>query len=108
MPVSNTKKPGYVKRSDGKYHKPYGKSGGNRKSTTKGERRSGAKVAGSRKAYDDTKDSRKKPSAAIARKKGVTTKKGMAREGTVAGSRLAFDNDMQDHHHEIHELRHPV
>ena len=104
MPVSKTPKPGYVKRSDGNFHLPYGKSGGNRKSTTKGKRRGGAKVAGSRLAYDDTKDSRKKPSAAISRKEGVTTKKGMAREGTVAGSRLAFD----DTHHEIHELRTPV
>lgn len=100
MPVSNTKKPGYVKRSDGKWHKPYKKRGG----TTKGERRSGAKVAGSRKAYDDTKDSKKRPSAASTRKKGVTTKKGMARKGTVAGARLAYD----DTHQELHELRHPI
>ena len=59
--------------------------------TKKGGARKG-KPAGSRKAFDDTKDSKKKPSAAATRKKGVTTKKGMTRKGTVAGSRLAFDD----------------
>jgi len=58
--------------------------------TKKGGARKG-KPKGSRKAFDDTKDSKKKPSAAATRKKGVTTKKGMARKGTVAGSRLAYD-----------------
>jgi hypothetical protein len=57
----------------------------------KGNVRKGART-GSRLAYDDTKDSRKKPSAAASRAKGVTTKKGMARKGTVAGSRLAYDD----------------
>jgi hypothetical protein len=59
--------------------------------TKKGGARKG-KPKGSRKAFDDTKDSKKKPSAAASRKKGVTTKKGMARKGTVAGSRLAYDD----------------
>ena len=59
--------------------------------TKKGGARKG-KPAGSRKAYDDTKDSKKRPSASASRKKGVTTKKGMARKGTVAGSRLAYDD----------------
>ena len=59
--------------------------------TKKGGARKG-KPKGSRKAFDDTKDSKKKPSAAATRKKGVTTKKGMARKGTVAGSRLAYDD----------------
>ena len=59
--------------------------------TKKGGARKG-KPAGSRKAFDDTKDSKKRPSAASTRKKGVTTKKGMARKGTVAGSRLAYDD----------------
>jgi len=61
----------------------------------KGETRKG-KVAGSRLAYDDTPDSKKRPSAASKRKKGVTTKKGMARKGEVAGARLAFDDTKQD------------
>ena len=59
--------------------------------TKKGGARKG-KPAGSRKAFDDTKDSKKRPSAASTRRKGITTKKGMAREGTVAGSRLAYDD----------------
>jgi hypothetical protein len=62
----------------------------------KGNVRKGAKMVGSRLAYDDTKDSRKKPSAAASRAKGTTTKKGMARKGTVAGSRLAFDDTKQE------------
>ena len=62
----------------------------------KGNVRKGAKMVGSRLAYDDTKDSRKKPSAASSRAKGVTTKKGMARKGKVAGSRLAFDDTKQE------------
>ena len=86
MPVRTTPAPGYEKRSDGKYHKPY------RKGTTKGERRKGAKVAGARKAYDATKDSRKRKGASASRAKGVTTKKGMSRVGAVAGARLAFDD----------------
>ena len=63
--------------------------------TKKGMARKG-KIAGSRKAYDDTPDSKKRPSAAASRKKGVTTKKGMARKGTVAGSRLAYDDTKQE------------
>ena len=63
--------------------------------TKKGGARKG-KPKGSRKAFDDTKDSKKRPSAAASRKKGVTTKKGMARKGTVAGSRLAFDDTKQE------------
>jgi hypothetical protein len=64
--------------------------------TKKGGARKG-KPKGSRKAFDDTKDSKKKPSAAATRKKGVTTKKGMARKGTVAGSRLAYDDLPKKH-----------
>jgi hypothetical protein len=89
MPVSSTKKPGYVKRSDGKYHKPYGNS------TTKGGARKNSMV-GSRKAYDDTKDSRSHPDTASTRRKGVSTTKGMSRKGRVAGSRLAFDDTHQE------------
>jgi len=62
----------------------------------KGNVRKGAKMVGSRLAYDDTTHSRKKPSAASSRAKGTTTKKGMARKGTVAGSRLAFDDTKQE------------
>lgn len=80
MPVSKTPKKGFTKRADGLWHMPY-----------KGERRLHT-TAGSRKAFDATKDSRKRASAAAKRKKGVTTKKGMARVGTVAGARLAFDS----------------
>ena len=86
MPVSDIKKKGYVKRSDGKYHKPY---------PTKGRKRKG-RMAGSRLAFDDTKDSRKRPDTASTRRKGVTTKKGMSRKGQVAGSRLAFDDTHQE------------
>jgi hypothetical protein len=62
----------------------------------KGNVRKGAKMVGSRLAYEDTKDSRRKPSAAAKRAKGTTTKKGMARKGTAAGSRLAFDATKQE------------
>jgi len=86
MPVRDTPAKGYVKRSDGKYHKP---------GTKKGERRKG-RMAGSRKGFDDTKDSRKRPDTASTRKKGVTTKKGMSRKGQVAGARLAFDDTHQE------------
>mgnify|MGYP003653624613 CR=1 FL=1 len=92
MPVRNTPAKGYVKRSDGKYHKPYPK---------KGERRKG-RMAGSRKAFDDTKDSKRSPDTASKRRKGVTTKKGMSRKGKVAGSRLAFD----DTHQEWEKIQH--
>ena len=86
MPVRNTPAKGYVKRSDGKYHKPYPK---------KGMRRKG-KVAGARKAYDDTKHSKRSPDTASKRRKGVSTKKGMSRKGKVAGARLAFDDTHQE------------
>jgi hypothetical protein len=89
MPVSKTKKPGYVKRKDGMWHKPYGSS------TKKGGARKG-KMVGSRKAFDDTKDSRSHPDTASTRRKGVSTKKGMSRKGRVAGSRLAFDDTHQE------------
>tara|TARA_R100000963_G_scaffold22768_1_gene15812 strand:- start:179 stop:472 length:294 start_codon:yes stop_codon:yes gene_type:complete len=92
MPVRNTPAKGYVKRSDGKYHKPYPK---------KGERRKGS-MAGSRKAFDDTKHSKRSPDTASKRRKGVTTKKGMSRKGKVAGSRLAFD----DTHQEWEKIQH--
>jgi len=59
----------------------------------KGEKRKD-KMTGSRKAFDDTKDSKKKPDAAKGRKK--PTKKGDARKGKVAGSRLAFDDTKQE------------
>ena len=85
MPVSNVPKEGYVSDGKGKYHKPYGKG------TKKGGARKG-KVAGSRKAFDDTPHSSESPSAAATRAKGVTTKKGSARKGTVAGARLAYDD----------------
>ena len=45
MPVRDTPAKGYVRRSDGKYHKPYPK---------KGMRRKG-RMAGARKAFDDTR-----------------------------------------------------
>jgi len=59
----------------------------------KGEKRK-KKPAGSRLAFDDTPDSKKRPDAAKGRKK--TTKKGDARKGKVAGSRLAFDDTKQE------------
>jgi hypothetical protein len=89
MPVRNTPAKGYVKRSDGKYHKPYGSS------TKKGGARKNSMV-GSRKAYDDTKDSRSHPDTASTRRKGIPTTKGMSRKGHVAGSRLAFDDTHQE------------
>ena len=92
MPVSDVRKSGYVKRKDGKFHKPY-------KTTKKGNVRKG-RMAGSRLGYDDTKDSRKRPDAASKRRgpflSSRTTKKGMSRKGQVAGARLAFDDTHQE------------
>ena len=88
MPVSNVRKPGYIQRKDGKWHKPY-------KTTKKGNVRKG-RVAGARLGYDDTKDSKKRPDTASKRRKGVSTKKGMSRKGKVAGARLAFDDTHQE------------
>jgi hypothetical protein len=88
MPVRNTPAKGYVKRKDGKFHKPY-------KTTKKGNVRKG-RVAGSRLGYDDTKDSKRSPDTASKRRKGVSTKKGMSRKGKVAGARLAFDDTHQE------------
>ena len=95
MPVSNVRKPGYIQRKDGKWHKPY-------KTTKKGNVRKG-RMAGARLGYDDTKHSKRSPDTASKRRKGVSTKKGMSRKGQGAGARLGFDATHQEwvkeHHH---------
>ena len=61
--------------------------------TKKGEARKG-KAAGSRLAFDDTKDFKKGPSkTTLARK---TTTKGHARKTAPTGSRLAYDDTKQE------------
>ena len=61
--------------------------------TKKGEARKG-KAAGSRLAFDDTKDFKKGPSkTTLARK---TTTKGAARKTAPTGSRLAYDDTKQE------------